>query len=103
MYALLPTGERASTLAEVQMIIDQAKANTELLSDMLLNRQQPGGGGGAGSPCGTDEFEHGLQVELITEVRERGGDVAACMHGLSLVTVGCMSFFAEALKSPSHA
>ncbi|GLC49356.1 hypothetical protein PLESTB_000210800 [Pleodorina starrii] len=78
--------EAAQVVAEVNSLIEQAQANTELLSEMLLvaeqqQQQQNGaqaggqagpssGGGGGGGGGGGDEFENELTRELVTEVRE---------------------------------
>lgn len=56
-------------IAEVQMLIEQAQANTELLSEMIVAGQQQQGG--AGGPV--DEFENELTKELVTEVGVRRG------------------------------
>mmetsp|Transcript_32751 Transcript_32751/g.72344 ORF Transcript_32751/g.72344 Transcript_32751/m.72344 type:complete len:639 (-) Transcript_32751:491-2407(-) len=51
--------EKESVISEVTMLIDKAKSNTELLSDMLVNQSaQP------------DDFESELVKDLVTEVRE---------------------------------
>ncbi len=58
-------------IAEVQMLIEQAQANTELLSEMIVAGQQQQQQGGAGGPA--DEFENELTRELVTEVGVRRG------------------------------
>ncbi|KAG2497188.1 hypothetical protein HYH03_004777 [Edaphochlamys debaryana] len=67
--------EAASVVAEVNMLIEQAQANTELLSEMLTAGAAGPGGAGAGAGAGPggaagDEFENELTRELVTEVRE---------------------------------
>ncbi|KXZ47369.1 hypothetical protein GPECTOR_36g90 [Gonium pectorale] len=59
--------EANSVVAEVQQLIEQASANTELLSEMLLAEQQGGAAQGAGAGS---EFENELTRDLVTEVRE---------------------------------
>jgi hypothetical protein len=49
--------EKQSLAGEISMIIDKARSNTELLSDMLVNS------GGRG-----DEFEQELVADLTHEV-----------------------------------
>ncbi|PNH03229.1 hypothetical protein TSOC_010737 [Tetrabaena socialis] len=61
--------ESASVVAEVQMLIDQAHANTELLSEMLIMGQAaPERQGGSAAAGSADEFENELTRDLITEV-----------------------------------
>ncbi|GFH23665.1 uncharacterized protein HaLaN_21311 [Haematococcus lacustris] len=52
--------EKQSLADEVALLIDKARSNTELLSDMLVNRNSGGG----------DEFEGELIRDLLAEVEE---------------------------------
>ncbi|GLI61839.1 hypothetical protein VaNZ11_004346 [Volvox africanus] len=64
--------EAAIVVQEVKSLIEQAQANTELLSEMLVAEQEQDGQSGAKSslePSG-DEFENELMRELVTEVQE---------------------------------
>ncbi|PNW74097.1 hypothetical protein CHLRE_13g585100v5 [Chlamydomonas reinhardtii] len=67
--------EAASLVAEVQMLVEQANANTELLSEMLITGDQAAGASGPAAAAGgaKDEFENELTRELVTEVRELRG------------------------------
>ena len=49
--------ERQSTIEEVRQLIDKARSNSELLSDMLVN-----------SAGASDEFEAELVKDLASEV-----------------------------------
>ncbi len=51
--------ERQSLAEEINLLIDKARSNSELLSDMLVN-----------STGGADEFEKELISDLLQEVRE---------------------------------
>lgn len=50
--------ERQSTIEEVRQLIDKARSNSELLSDMLVN-----------SAGASDDFEAELIKDLASEVR----------------------------------
>jgi hypothetical protein len=65
------SAESQSLAEEVRMLIDKARSNTELLSDMLVNR------GGEGAPGGADEFESELIRDLLAEVGE--GEKGWCL------------------------
>ncbi|GIL75610.1 hypothetical protein Vretimale_15135 [Volvox reticuliferus] len=67
--------EAAIVVQEVKSLIEQAQANTELLSEMLVAEQEHDGQLGPKSSAGPagDEFENELTRELVTEVRELRG------------------------------
>ncbi|KAF6252874.1 hypothetical protein COO60DRAFT_490623 [Scenedesmus sp. NREL 46B-D3] len=59
--------ERASLLDEIRRMCEQASASTEILNELILNKEQPGGAA-AGASATSESL--GLRKELLADVAE---------------------------------